>query len=52
VNPVVIFLWVLVWTWMWGVTGVLLAVPLLVAVRICTERVPRLAPLAALIARE
>jgi predicted PurR-regulated permease PerM len=51
-NPVVIFLWVLVWTWMWGVAGILLAVPLLVAVRICTERVPALAPLGALLARE
>jgi predicted PurR-regulated permease PerM len=51
-NPVVIFLWVLVWTWLWGVAGVLLAVPLLVAVRICTERVPALAPVAALLARE
>jgi predicted PurR-regulated permease PerM len=52
VNPVLIFLWVLVCTWVWGVAGVLLAVPLLVAVRICAERVPAMAPVAALIARD
>jgi predicted PurR-regulated permease PerM len=50
-SPVLIFLWVLVWTWMWGIAGVLLAVPLLVAVRICAERVPGLAPLALLLSR-
>jgi predicted PurR-regulated permease PerM len=52
VSPVVIFIWVLVWTWMWGVVGVVLAVPLLVAVRICAEHIPALAPLAAFLARE
>jgi predicted PurR-regulated permease PerM len=52
VNPVLIFLWVLVCTWVWGVAGVLLAVPLLVAVRICAERVPAMAPVAAMIARD
>jgi predicted PurR-regulated permease PerM len=52
VSPVVIFIWVLIWTWMWGVVGVVLAVPLLVAVRICAENIPSLAPLAAFLARE
>jgi predicted PurR-regulated permease PerM len=51
INPVVIFLWVLFWSWMWGIGGLLLAVPLLVAVRICAERVPRLNPLAVILAR-
>jgi predicted PurR-regulated permease PerM len=50
-NPVVIFLWVLVWAWMWGIGGLLLAVPLLVAVRICAERVPRFRPLAVVLSR-
>jgi predicted PurR-regulated permease PerM len=50
-NPVVIFLWVLIWAWMWGIGGLLLAVPLLVAVRICAERLPKLKPLAIVLAR-
>ena len=50
-NPVVIFMWVLVWAWMWGIGGLLLAVPLLVALRICAERVPRLRPLAVVLSR-
>ena len=50
-NPVVIFLWVLVWAWMWGIGGLLLAVPLLVAVRICAERLPRLRALATVLSR-
>jgi predicted PurR-regulated permease PerM len=50
-NPVVIFLWVLIVAWMWGIGGLILAVPLLVAVRICAERVPSLQPLAVLLSR-
>lgn len=49
-NPVVIFLWVIVWAWMWGIGGLLLAVPLLVALRICAERLPKLQPLAVVLA--
>jgi predicted PurR-regulated permease PerM len=51
INPVVIFVWVLFWAWMWGVGGLLLAVPMLVAVRICAERIPRLQPLAVILSR-
>ncbi len=50
INPVVIVLWVLFWAWMWGIGGILLAVPLLVAVRICAEKVPVLNPIAVLLA--
>jgi predicted PurR-regulated permease PerM len=49
-NPVVIFLWVLIWAWMWGIGGLLLAVPLLVALRICAERLPKLKPVAVVLA--
>lgn len=51
VNPVVIFVWVLFWAWMWGIGGLLLAVPLLVAVRICAERIPILQPVAIILSR-
>jgi predicted PurR-regulated permease PerM len=50
-NPVVIFMWVLIWAWMWGIGGLLLAVPLLVALRICAERIPMLRPLAVVLSR-
>lgn len=51
INPVVIFVWVLFWAWMWGIGGLLLAVPMLVAVRICAERIPRMRPLAVILSR-
>ncbi|MCC6534753.1 MAG: AI-2E family transporter [Burkholderiales bacterium] len=51
INPVVIFIWVLFWAWMWGIGGLVLAVPLLVALRICAERVPVLNPIATVLAR-
>ena len=42
-NPVVIFLALLVWGWLWGVPGVLMAVPLLAAFKILCDHVPSLA---------
>jgi predicted PurR-regulated permease PerM len=51
-NPVVIFVWVLVWAWLWGIGGIVLAVPLLVAVRIFASHVPSAAPLAQFLARD
>jgi predicted PurR-regulated permease PerM len=51
-NPVVIFVWVIAWSWLWGVGGVLIAVPVLVAVKICAERVDAMAPLAGVIGRD
>lgn len=41
-NPVVIVLSVLFWGAMWGVSGALLAVPILVALKILCDRVERL----------
>jgi predicted PurR-regulated permease PerM len=51
-NPVIVFLWMLAWSWMWGLGGILLAVPLLVALRIFAEHVDCLAPLATWLARD
>ncbi|HCC80940.1 MULTISPECIES: AI-2E family transporter [unclassified Methylophaga] len=41
-NPVVIFLSVALWAWLWSIVGMLVAVPLLVAVRTFCEHIPRL----------
>ncbi|MBK1696395.1 AI-2E family transporter [Rhodovibrio salinarum] len=39
-NPVVIFVSVLFWTWAWGAIGAILAVPVLAVIRIVAEYVP------------
>jgi predicted PurR-regulated permease PerM len=41
-NPVVIILSVLFWSWMWGVPGALLAVPILVALKTLCDRIESL----------
>lgn len=51
-NPVAVFIWVLLWAWLWGVPGLLVAVPMLVALRICAEKIPSLNPLAELLSRD
>lgn len=38
-NPLAIILWLLIWGWMWGILGLLLAVPMLVCVKVFCSRV-------------
>ena len=45
-NPVAIFIAILLWGWLWGIVGVLLAVPLLASFKIVCERVEPLHPIA------
>lgn len=45
-NPVAIFIAVMFWGWLWGIVGVLLAVPLLASLKIVCERVEPLIPIA------
>jgi predicted PurR-regulated permease PerM len=45
-NPVAIFISILLWGWLWGIVGVLLAVPLLATFKIVCERVESLNPIA------
>jgi predicted PurR-regulated permease PerM len=45
-NPVMIFLWLLFWGWLWGIPGALIAVPLLAILKIVCEHVETLAPVA------
>jgi predicted PurR-regulated permease PerM len=37
-SPVAILLWLLVWGWLWGVPGALLAVPMLTCVKLITAK--------------
>jgi predicted PurR-regulated permease PerM len=45
-NRVIIFVAFIFFAWLWGLIGVLLAVPLLVSVKVICERVPALLPMA------
>ena len=49
VNPVILFIWLLIFAWFWGAPGAVIAVPMLVAVRICAERIEFLRPLATML---
>ena len=41
-NPVVIFVSLIFWTWLWGVPGALLSVPILVSIKVVCDRIPAL----------
>ena len=43
-NPVAIFVGVLAWGWLWGMAGLLLAVPILVSIKAICDRVDGLKP--------
>lgn len=38
-SPVAILIWLLVWAWLWGIAGALLAVPMLVTLKLIAERI-------------
>lgn len=45
-NTVVVFISVMFWAWLWSVVGMLVALPLLVALRVFCQHIPALEPLA------
>ncbi len=51
-NPIAILLSLIVWTWMWGVAGTLLAVPILAIFKIICDRVDGLSPIATLLSHQ
>jgi predicted PurR-regulated permease PerM len=50
-NPVVVFLALIVWTWIWGVPGALMAVPLLAVFKICCDHIDPLKSVGTLLGR-
>jgi predicted PurR-regulated permease PerM len=50
-NPVAIFVWLILWGWMWGIMGALLAVPMLTVFKILCDHIPPLAPLGEFLSR-
>lgn len=50
-NPVVIFVSLIFWTWLWGITGALLSVPILVSIKVICDRVPAMSPASELLSQ-
>jgi predicted PurR-regulated permease PerM len=50
-NPVVIFVSLIFWMWLWGVPGALLSVPILVSIKVVCDRVPAMSPVSELLSR-
>ncbi len=51
-SPVLVFLSIVVWGWMWGIMGVFLSVPILIAVRMACEGSEGLRPIAYVLGAE
>ena len=49
-NPVVIFIGMLFWAWLWGIVGALIAVPILMALKIVSDNVEPMSWLGELLA--
>ncbi len=48
-NPIIIFIWLIFWGWIWGVAGAFVAVPLLVAFKILCDHSELLRPISEVI---
>jgi len=51
INPVIIFVSIFFWGWLWGPVGVVLAVPLMTVIQVVLKQIPRLRPIYKVIAR-
>jgi predicted PurR-regulated permease PerM len=49
INPVIIFASLLFWSWLWGIWGMLLAVPIMMAVKATCDRIEGLEPIGKLL---
>jgi predicted PurR-regulated permease PerM len=48
-SPLVVLLSLMIWGWLWGFTGLILAVPMMVIVKIICENIPMLEPISILL---
>lgn len=48
-DPTVVFVWLLLWGWLWGIVGILLAGPLIACFRIVCQHVDKLQSISVLI---
>jgi predicted PurR-regulated permease PerM len=44
-NSVAIFIFIAMWSWLWGIVGAIIAVPLLVSIKVFCDHFESLAPL-------
>jgi predicted PurR-regulated permease PerM len=51
-NPVIIFIWLIFWGWVWGVAGAVLAVPLLAILKIICDHMKPLSALGEFLGNE
>jgi predicted PurR-regulated permease PerM len=51
ISPLVVFVWLVFWGWLWSVPGAIVAVPLLMLLKITCEQSPTLRPIADLMRR-
>jgi len=51
-NPVIIFIWLIFWGWVWGVPGAVLAVPLLAILKIICDHLQPLSALGEFLGKE
>ncbi len=50
-NPVVVFVSLIFWTWLWGMPGALVSVPILVSAKVISDRVPSMSALSEFFSR-
>ena len=50
-NPVVIFVSLIFWTWLWGMPGALLSLPILVSVKVISDHIPALSSVSEVLSR-
>ena len=50
-NPIAVFLAIVIWFWIWGVAGAIIAVPLLASIKIVADELPALRALSAFLDR-
>jgi predicted PurR-regulated permease PerM len=49
INQIALFVALLFWTWIWGIAGMLLAVPIMVVIKTICDRIPELHPVSELL---